>query len=116
MANIIFGLAEDILRKEDAIITGAQDNGFRKPVGKPEAKYNSNSVVTIDGTSYDLNGDIAVRKYGARTFSVWCGGKLLAVTVYKRGALAVKGIIEKLQMEKTALTHQLAQRNKQTAN
>jgi hypothetical protein len=116
MANIIFSLAEDILRKEDAIITGAQDNGFGNPAVRPVANNYAGQSVTVDGTSYNLDGDIAVQKYGARTFSVWCGGKLLAVTVYKRGAFAVKAVIEKLQMENTALTHQLAQCKKQTPN
>lgn len=33
--------------------------------------------------------DIEIKRYGTRNWAVYVGGKLLAVTVYKKGALAV---------------------------
>ena len=36
----------------------------------------------------------AVRRYGTRYWAVYYNGQLLAVTVYKKGALAVKNALE----------------------
>jgi hypothetical protein len=36
----------------------------------------------------------AVKPYGARHWSVYYNGKLLAVTVYKKGALAVRDALQ----------------------
>lgn len=42
--------------------------------------------------------DIRVEKYrGTRYWSVWLGEELLAVTVYKKGAMAIKEILVKQQ-------------------
>ncbi len=38
----------------------------------------------------------AVTRYGARHWAVYYNGQLLAVTVYKKGALAVKNALESL--------------------
>jgi hypothetical protein len=39
---------------------------------------------------------IDVSKYGDRTWAVYVNGELLCVTVYLKGAMAVKGLIERL--------------------
>lgn len=36
-----------------------------------------------------MNQQIQIRRYGRRNWAVYVGGELLAVTVYKKGALAV---------------------------
>jgi len=38
----------------------------------------------------------AVTRYGARYWAVYYNGQLLAVTVYKKGALSVKNALESL--------------------
>jgi len=41
-------------------------------------------------------GDVRVEKYkGTRYWAVWINGELLAVTVYKKGAVAVKETISR---------------------
>ena len=42
-----------------------------------------------------MKPDIEIRRYGTRNWAVYEGGELLAVTVYKKGALA---IVERLAM------------------
>ena len=46
-----------------------------------------------------LNGRIEIQKYGLRNWAVFVDGKLLCVTVYLKGAEAVKDMLDKMMME-----------------
>ena len=52
---------------------------------------------------------VEVRKYGERTWAVFDGGDLLCVTLYLKGAMAVKFLIERLR-------HDLREAKMQTAD
>ena len=52
---------------------------------------------------------VEVRKYGDRTWAVFHGGELLCVTLYLKGAMAVKLLIEQYQ-------HDLREARLQTAD
>ena len=43
------------------------------------------------------NMTVEVRRYGYRSWSVYCDGELLCVTEYLKGARAVKSLVEQLQ-------------------
>lgn len=121
MGNIFFSEAFD-----DVFSTGEPSNGFKNPNSGNEVTYPMtrrpaapnpqpprSPVVVIDGDQYDVTGDVVVKKYGTRTFSIWLQQKLLAVTVYKKGAFAIKGVVETLQRENTNLKNQLAECSRQ---
>ena len=44
-----------------------------------------------------MSGLVTVEKYSSRSWAVYVGGELLCVTVYKKGAMAVKSCILELQ-------------------
>ena len=46
-----------------------------------------------------MNGRIEIRKYGPRNWAVYIDGELLCVTVYLKGAKAVKDMMDKMMME-----------------
>lgn len=52
----------------------------------------SDSAQLDSGVSKETqNGNISVYRYrGTRYWAVWVNGELLAVTVYKKGALAIR--------------------------
>lgn len=45
------------------------------------------------------DASVDVRRYGQRTWGVYFGDRLLCVTVYLKGAIAVQQLIEQLQGE-----------------
>ena len=47
--------------------------------------------------------DLKVEHYGERAFAVYANGELLCVTAYKRGAMAVKELVERLSKENLVL-------------
>lgn len=55
-----------------------------------------------------MTSDITITRYKhTRNWAIWKGYELLAVTVYKRGAAAVKNLIDKLMNEKDHIDIQL---------
>ena len=58
-------------------------------------------LVKISNTADVLLADMPVKvdRYGERTWAVYFGGQLLCVTVYLKGALAVRTLIERMQEE-----------------
>ena len=46
-----------------------------------------------------LNGRIEIQKYGLRNWAVYIDGELLCVTVYLKGAEAVKDMLDTMMME-----------------
>ena len=64
-----------------------------QPEQKPEADGGALRSVDQHGQSPHPEGElvmsVAIRKYGARFFAVYVNGELLAVTVYRKGAVAV---------------------------
>lgn len=57
---------------------------------EPEMPSNEEKVTP----SGKLN--IEIRKYSTRTWGVYANGRLLCVTVYRKGAMAVKEIIDQM--------------------
>jgi hypothetical protein len=51
--------------------------------------------------------DIEVQKYSNRMFAIYVNGNLLAVTAYKRGANAVKALLEQMWREYSILKEKL---------
>lgn len=55
-----------------------------------------------------MTSNITITRYKhTRNWAIWKGYELLAVTVYKRGAAAVKNLIDKLMNEKDHIDIQL---------
>ncbi|NJO17100.1 MAG: hypothetical protein HC877_15565 [Thioploca sp.] len=53
-----------------------------------------NTMANPSHNNENLNFDIRVEKYrGTRYWSIWIGEELLAVTVYKKGAVAIKNAL-----------------------
>jgi choline-glycine betaine transporter len=48
---------------------------------------------TKESTAQGMELQISVTRYGARYWAVYLNGQLLAVTVYKKGALAIQNAI-----------------------
>lgn len=47
--------------------------------------------------------DVTVEKYSDRSFAVYVSGDLLCVTMYKKGAMAVKSLLERMQEDLVGL-------------
>ena len=52
---------------------------------------------------------VSITKYGERYWAVWMDGQLLAVTLYKKGALAVASAITKLTTQSGKEGHHATQ-------
>ena len=50
----------------------------------------------ILGTSQPMSAVVSIDRYGSRNWAVYVNGDLLAVTVYLKGAKAVKELIDSL--------------------
>jgi hypothetical protein len=64
-----------------------QQKGASKTVTKDAAR-------TVSGS---MNTRITIERYGMRNWAVYLDGELLAVTLYKRGALTIQRTLEVLR-------------------
>lgn len=62
----------------------------------PMAKLKDIKTIAPYRTENLISDDISVEKYeGTRYWAVWINGKLLAVTVYKKGAMAIRNALSR---------------------
>jgi len=94
-----------LVTKEDWERIGKKGGWFGRQISRTAQDLQESQELIEDetpapeGDPYNLaSGDIkiSVSKYGPRHFAVYVGGQLLCVTVYKKGAEAVGGILEQL--------------------
>ncbi len=56
---------------------------------------------------YAPSGAVTVERYSDRTWAVYVNGDLLCVTMYKKGAYAVKALLERLWREYVIMKEKL---------
>ena len=69
---------------------------------KPDKVVETEPIENLNPVVSDIPGmEITVEKYGDRSFAVYVNGDLLCVTMYKKGAMAVKALLERMQEDFT---------------
>ena len=59
----------------------------------------------ILGTSQPMPAVVSIDRYGSRNWAVYVDGELLAVTVYLKGARAVKELVDSLYQQVKSGSH-----------
>lgn len=71
---------------------------------KPVSSLRFDSNVNSPAPTATLAHRVAVTKYGARFWAVWIDAELVAVTVYKNGAVRVAELLQGMRFQKYELS------------